>query len=943
MLTHALEFNGSATGDHGVWATGNLASAGSGWAISIWHQLSDRDFINPPTSGILVASCDTSQQGLSVDCGFADGCYRLAVISATSATALVEPINFPSRGLNHILINAINNGSNNYTFEWWSNGRRVFDDTRTYSGGLNVSQTTSLFGGRVDGGGPTDHLGVGSLFRASLKLSPMSPTDIANAYSDHRPQDNNFTWDSDILFGSGAGDSASVYVDQSGNSRGCSLSGAWSTGGAKQHRPPRPLGQRHSGSGNSLTGWDDFGSCTISSGAAGVTITTSSTDIRACARFIDHPIVSSTWKMRTVVRVASASAQVIGVGMTPQRTNASAVVGFVNLIVGACSIYAGEFDADFGDAEVVRSDSPSNTGTSPSGADILVDAGASNGDDYLLELSVDGFTGTFECQNLTQGTEAVRVVGEFNHEIVNSHRHTINSPGYLSVFSLVSGGGTVQVISREYIDLTVENPVWLAIGDSIDCVDQDLPTNTWHGVANTAYETDGRPEIHIVTTCGPGGQLDEVTLCDVMTGDIEALGAQRVCIRCGGNNWSDGAVTAQGALQDLQDQIASWASPPAVIMHLANPPITIGAITSDSWRTNQATVAASYTGAYVEDAGYQGTGNPVGTSSNTQFSGDFDGADPVHMADQGADRFGTALFTVDAFAISSILTGDVAESLTGAASPSAICTLVAAASDAVTGAESTSSLAAFGSATSEAVTGDATQGSAVAMECAASESGTTGCDAACVIDMPVGASESATAGEAPTASVEMPVAGSESATCDAASAAALTMPVAGAESVTGADETDAAIIQLDTTDESVTADFVSSAAWIAATAITADVALGELTTSQAALVADFVTSMGLDVELVSTMDWGAIVTESAALSAGSAGVFVALVAIGESADLDAEADGALGGAEYSAVIVEALTAAEATNAASKWIRSNSSLESRAVSVLTLRAPKSRLN
>lgn len=639
-LTHRLELNATAT-DYASFAIGEdigaISSSQGRSARLIWRP-TDRSFQNEPTSGQVIAQCNGSQVGWQLDAGFEDGVCRLIIVSVGAVTIRTIRFSMP-QGDTPITITFLNNGSNNWTVSAYVDNRLVGTDTSTYSGGIASSQTAITLGARS---GPADHLNVGSYVRAEYWTSALSAGEVTTVYADGRPQDTaGPARAADVRMGSSVGDTATTAVDQTGNGRNLTLVGTWATAGFTRWDPPRRVGLQVSTTGTSTTGWDDFGNATISSGAAGVTITTSSTDVRACAIYTAFPCLAPNWMARAVVRVATAGAGVIGLGTTPFRTNAGSVACFINLVSGISSIYAGEFTTDFGDAEVARSTVPEDTGTTPTsgGSDVLLNSGTSSGDDYELIVRLDGNQVTFWCRNLTDNGLPLRLAVALDHAIGTSGlRHSPPSPGYLSVFNLLSTT-TVQVISLEQWSNTVEKPYCAYLTHSLANVGETEWAQGYVMALNALRFADGIYDwIELVGR--PGGTIAEFTDFDAITNEVRNVGAVNVAMCNAANTLgqSGDAVAEADTIEWIDRMRLTWPQMPNHTRLICEPPMTLGSETTLDWRTNLTNIAASYTsGVSTSFAMHQGMGNPPGT--NTQESTDFvGGGDNVHLSPAGHVR-----------------------------------------------------------------------------------------------------------------------------------------------------------------------------------------------------------------------------------------------------------------------------------------------------------------
>lgn len=636
LLAHRWEFDGT---NSITWSTGqDIGSIPTGegrtWDF-VWRP-NNRSFRSEPaagsTAGTLLGLCNSSQVGAQIDVGQETGVCRLVVSSG--ATTFVGRFAIPGAGDNRVTLTALNNGGNSFTFRVYVNSRLVLNNTTVYTGGLVSGETNTTLGARLPG---SEVMGVGAVSRARYYTTGLSGADVTTVFANGRPQDSaGPTPASDIWFGSGTGDTTTSWVDQSGNARNATPSGS---APSKPWDPARRRGLVLTKSGTSTTGYTNFGTATASAGTNGVRITTSAIDPRACVYYTLHPLCALNWRMRVVIQVDTANVQVIGLGRVPIRSGAGAVVAYCNLNSKVASISAGEFDANFDpDGEVVRS--PTNASVPQSGGGTsLPDTGSAGGNQYEGIIEVAGNHVTALWRNLTNDQPPLRLWCDLNHELVNSTRLTTPSPGYPAVFSLLNTS-TVEIISLEYWENTVENPEWLVLGESLINVDQDNWVDGWTMKLNTMRESN--PTLAnqwIEPYGGPGARIQDITTTDTATNGVRDIGANRAAIQLWVNSaGASGAAAAQTELEALQSRMFGWSSPPSEAMHLASLPLTAGAVTAEAWKTNQAAVAALDARASFEDEGWAENGDPPGT--NNQLAANMD--DPVHPTVAGQLAYATS-------------------------------------------------------------------------------------------------------------------------------------------------------------------------------------------------------------------------------------------------------------------------------------------------------------
>lgn len=644
-LTHRLEFNSTGT-DYASIALGASifgAGTGQGRSIRVITRLGDRSFQNTPT-GVVVAECNEDQEGFQVDCNAEPGVLRLIVVSDGGAT--IRPLRFAiPAGDAPITLTFLNNGSNNWTIRAAVHKWIVASDTSTYSGGLASGETAITLGVRS---GPADHLDVCSFVRAEGWTSALSDGEIETVFADGRPQDTAgpARW-FDVRMGSGVGDTSTTAVDQTGNSHDLTLVGTWATGGFTQWDPPNRVGLLFDWqySGNT-TGWDDFGNATIDAGPNGVRITTSSTDIRACARYVAFPMLAANWMARVRIKVTTGGAGVFGFGSTPDRMSPSpggAAAGLLNATegVGVSTNLTGEFTADWGDAEVARSSDPAGTGTTPisDGSDVLVDPSPDDGDVYVGIVQFTGNRFTTTWFNETDGGPPLTLVSDCDHTVGASDlRHTTPSPGYLSVLN-ISSATTIEVLSLECYSQTVENPYCAWFTHSLANVGETEWAQGYIMALNTLREADGVFE-WVEPFGRPGATIDEFRLFDAITGEAENIGAQFVAMCAAANTiGQEDRTEAEADTIDLVDHMRdNWAVPPSHIRLVCEPPMTLGGETTLDWRGNLTAIAAGYgSGVSTSFAMHEGMGDPEG--SNNQVATDFvGGGDNVHLSPAGHVR-----------------------------------------------------------------------------------------------------------------------------------------------------------------------------------------------------------------------------------------------------------------------------------------------------------------
>lgn len=380
---------------------------------------------------------------------------------------------------------------------------------------------------------------------------------------------------------------------------------------------------------------------TIASGTSGMQMTTTADDgtLTTYARR-NEPSGSCHYRIRALIQVDTAEQQVIWLGRVPMTTGAGVGIGVINLQAGSkiSTINVGD-TADFSDnTEIARSTTTPGTVPVSGGGTTLDDTGVSNGDRYELIFEQSGNTIMFQCRNFTRGNPPLRLTAVCDNESPAGTAHVIPSPGYPAVGSILNNS-TVEVIEFEYEDLTVHQPEWLVLTDSQVNVDAAYDDSLFF-LMNELRAPDAVLKTQWIAEWGsPGSRIQELTDCDTTTGDIEAIAPQRVAIMCGPNSYgSIGAAAAETDLEELQDQILTWGTLPTEIMHVAHPVLTAGGVTSGSWRTNQATVAALTGLGTTTDDGWTATGNPTGT--DTQEATYFD--DAVHTNAAGKSAWATA-------------------------------------------------------------------------------------------------------------------------------------------------------------------------------------------------------------------------------------------------------------------------------------------------------------
>lgn len=616
----------------------------SGWTASVWYDPHNRNHkgeatVGGGTAGVLFAQTSAAQKGTQLDVGVEAGTIRLTA-SDGSTTKIVRAA-MPGC-LSLITITMTKSGST-WTMRIGINGRTAKEESETFALGLNSGETDVWLASR-DG---NDVLKVGSVCRCRGYLSALSEGNETIAYANHRPQDSaGPTPDWDIWFGDGAGDTATSFVDQSGNGRNAALVGTWATGGSTQWNPLRPFGLLFSTSGTSTTGWTANGTASISSGTSGVRLTPTQLDFLACAQYTAFPMLCPQWIARAVVSVATEGVQNICLLAAPARPGAGAVavrVNLTNAAEGVMTLEAAEFDENYGDGreELARSNGGSGIGTVPvaGGGNVMPNTGAQNGDQFELIMAVVGEQLTGFARNLTRNLAPVRCTFTLDNAIVSGARHTMASPGYLAVGALFNTS-TIEVISLEAWSLAVENPYALYLTHSLSNVDDE--GNWLDGYVmrlNELREAAGDGDKWIEPMGRPGARINEFTDFDTVTGELEGLCDSSTNIAaCIAVNTlgADGDTAAQVDLTALQDYIFdTWATPPNHLRHICEPPLTAGSETTLAWRGNLTAVAALRPSvASTSFAMHQGMGDPPG--SNNQTAGDF--VDAVHMTPAGMDR-----------------------------------------------------------------------------------------------------------------------------------------------------------------------------------------------------------------------------------------------------------------------------------------------------------------
>jgi hypothetical protein len=627
--TNTASFN---AGDWGAIATGQ------GRTIDFhWDPYDDALSTEPNEAGVVVSQW-ASNVGWFLDTSVAaDPGQARFIVRSAGAVLEVKRFALPGAGGARITISVLNNGSDSFTFKIYVNRRLIpaGELTATFTGGLASGETDIMFGGTTDG----DICSIGSVARARHYLTELTPAEVVTVYANGRLQDSaGPDPDADIWFGSGTGDTLTAFVDQSGNGNDCSVTGAMT---AEYWLPPRRVGIRDSFSGTSAATWTASPNMTLSTGTNGVRLTTTADDgtLATYARR-NKPNGSCHYRMRALVQVDTAEQAIIWIGRVPMRTGAGVALGVINLLSGAkvSTINIGD-DVDFNNfTEIARSDT-SGTVPTDAGGNTMPDTGVTNGDQYELIYEQFGDLCFFQVRNFTQGLEPVRLTALADNEAPDGTTHAMPSPGYPAVGSILNNS-TVEVVEFEYEDLTVYQPEWLALTDSQVNVDDGGYENSLFFVMNELREPDADLRTKWIAEWGsPGSRVQDLTDCDVLTGDIEAIAPRRVAIMCGPNSYgANGAAATEVDLGELQTQILTWSTLPLEILHVAHPVLTAGAVTSGAWRTNQATVAALTVLGTTSDAGWEATGDPTGTDNQeaTYFK------DAVHTNTAGKLAWATA-------------------------------------------------------------------------------------------------------------------------------------------------------------------------------------------------------------------------------------------------------------------------------------------------------------
>jgi len=648
-----IELNTSGT-DYIRIAAGTDLGTLSGWSVSFWYDPHNRNHkgeANGGTAGVLFAQTSAAQKGTQFDVGVENGVMRLVMHDGT--TTKIARATMP--GCLSLITLTLTKAVTTWTGRIDINGRKAAEESETFALGLNSGETDVWLASR-DG---SDVLTAGSISRCRGYLTALSEANSAIAYANHRPQDSagpTPAWD--IWFGDGAGDTATDFVDQTGNGRDAELVGTWATGGSTQWNPIRPYGLLFSRSGTATTGWDATGTGAISSGSVGVRLTPAGTDFLATARYTAFPTLCPNWIGRAVVSVATEGVQVISLVMYPARAGAGMTavrVSLHNASEGVMTLEAAEADANYGDGreELARSNGGSGVGTVPvaGGGNVMPNTGAANGDQFEIIMAVVGEQLTGWARNVTRGLPPVRCTVTLDNAIVSGARHTQASPGYLAVGALLAAS-TIEVISLEMWSLAVEQPYALHLTHSLSNVDDE--GNWLDGYVmrlNELREADGDGDKWVEPMGRPGARIDEFTDFDTITSEIENLcvSTTNLSTCCAVNSFgADGAAAAESDLTDLQDRIFDdWTTAPNHLRHICEPPLTAGGVTSLSWRTNLTTVAALRPSvASTSFVMHQDLGNPPG--SNTQTAGQFT-PDNLHMNPTGLDAGAVALHDGDAY------------------------------------------------------------------------------------------------------------------------------------------------------------------------------------------------------------------------------------------------------------------------------------------------------
>jgi hypothetical protein len=640
MLGTRLPFDGTNTASFNAGDWGAIAT-GQGRTIDFqWDPYDDTLSVEPDGDGVLVSQW-ASNVGWFLDTsdGTDKGQFRLIVRSAGGVLG-VKRFALPGAGGARITLSVVNNGSASFTFKVYINRRLAPDGTltATFTGGIASGETDIMFGGTTDG----DFLTIGSIARARHYLTALSAAEVTTVYANGRLQDSaGPDPEADIWFGSGTGDTLTAFVDQTGNGNNCSVTGAMT---AEYWLPPRRVGIRASVSGTSTAGWTASANASLSSGTNGMRITTTLPDgtLATYARR-NEPNGSCHYRMRALVQVNTAQLAIIWLGRVPMRSGAGVALGVINLGVASkvSTIHLGD-NVDFAtNTEIARSTTTPGTVPTDAGGTTLDDTGVQNGDQYELIYEQFGDLCTFQVRNFTRGNPPLRLTALADNEATGGVTHAMPSPGYPAIGSILNTS-TVEVVEFEYEDLTVYAPKYLVLTDSQVNVDDGGYENSLFYVMNDLRKADVDLRSKWIAEWGsPGSRIQDLTDCDVATGDIEAIAPERVVIMCGPNSYGAlGAAAAEVDLEELQDQVLSWVTPPLEIMHVAHPVLTAGAVTSGAWRANQATVAALTDIGTTSDAGWTATGDPPG--SNTQEATFFD--DAVHTNAAGKLAWATGEF-----------------------------------------------------------------------------------------------------------------------------------------------------------------------------------------------------------------------------------------------------------------------------------------------------------
>ncbi len=644
MTTHRLEFPSSGTG-RAHWETGDLGAQADGFTISFLWRGTDRALQVFPAAGCILGGCNGDQEGLQIDAfAVGGGVARVVVFDGTTLEILYFLV--PAAGDELVTLTMENEGANVWTGRLYLSDVEVDQFVSTeFANGLSSGEAESLFGARV---GPADQLNGGSVAEAWFWDSALTAEEVADHFADGRPQDAaGPPAESHIMFGGGAGDTPTAYVDQTGNGNDCALAGTFSTGGSTDWWPTAKVGLRHTAAVNTETGWAEAtAGTTMSVVSSELQIETNSINTRHGVTRTAHPAASLDVEVRAEIRVLAAEQSVIWVGFTPMRAGAGKAIFSANLVgaAGIMSFLAGD-DVDGFGADVGRSDvDTGDIWTAVSGGSgALVDDSATNNDVYEIHVRYNHCRLYAKMRNKTQGGPWSAFVANLDHEIDAGHRKTGPSPWYLGAGPMLDTGGAteaVRIVSLKYYDNTVYGARWAIGTDSIfTCVDVDDLTEVVINTVNTLAEGEGEWR---VCYGGPGARLLDLIDIEAATGNLTALGADSWGIQTWVNDSAAGIATVESRLTTLQGVLSPISER---ILHIANQPLTAEGITTGDMLAVQNDVAALLPGqAFVTDAVYVDLSNPD--------LGDQDPAlqdDSVHMNRDGNIAAGTTLYGAGVF------------------------------------------------------------------------------------------------------------------------------------------------------------------------------------------------------------------------------------------------------------------------------------------------------